>query len=138
MQNFLKATDEFPPVKCRVFTNYDQLDALAAKRGYESVECGNDDRIGSGSGVGLQNGSLHSGWIASIGDGERVNVLKQVELLKAKISECLSRKEAIIIGFCQTGHFSVGYSLYVKNQATIQQREAHRATRAKVRANIRQ
>ena len=116
MKNFIKQTDSFPPIKCRVFTNYDHLDALAAKRGYIAVECGNDDKIRTRSAVGLQNSSLHAGWIATM-DDSTVKVQNQVELLKDKISECLKQKEAIIIGFCQTGHFSVGYSIYVKKKA---------------------
>jgi len=116
VKNFLNVTDSFPPINCRVFENYDRLDALAAKRGYNAVECGNDDRIEYRFGTGLQNTTLHSGWIATMSQSD-TDAQKMVELLKEKIAECLKRKEAIIIGFCRTGHFSVGYSIYVKKKA---------------------
>ena len=111
MKNFLKPNEEFPPIKCRVFENYGKLDALAEKRGYKAIECGNDDKIETHGLVGFQNSSLHCGWVATI-DDYNVKALEQVELLKAKIKECLNRKEDIIVGFCQTGHFSIGYSIY--------------------------
>jgi hypothetical protein len=113
MKNFLTPKDNFPPVECHVFEDYDRLDALAKKRGYNSVERGNDDQIDYGIGVGAQNSSLHSGWVATMSDSI-VNVDSQVRLLKDKIAECLKRKETVIIGFCRTGNFSVGYSIYVK------------------------
>ena len=71
------------------------------------------DRVALRFGVGAQNSNLHSGWIGITGDYS-VKPEIQVELLKEKISECLKRKEDVIIGFCRTGHFSIGYSIYVK------------------------
>jgi hypothetical protein len=113
MKNFLTSKDTFPPVLCHVFQDYDHLDRLAEKRGYSAVEQSKDDRIATIGYVGLQNSHLHSGWVATV-DNSTIKALDQLETLKAKVSECLKRKETVIIGFCQTGHFSVGYSIYVK------------------------
>jgi hypothetical protein len=113
MKNFIKPNEEFPPINCHVFQDYDRLDALAAKRGYICPEIAQDDRIADRIGSGLQNSTLHSGWVATMGDSH-VSVESQLETLKDKIKECLKRNEDIIIGFCQTGHFSIGYSIYRK------------------------
>lgn len=113
MKNFLTSKDTFPPVQCHVFENADQTDRLAAKRGYFPVERGNDSRIETIGFVGLQNTTLHSGWVCTM-DSETVKAEDMLKTLRAKIIECEKQKEAIIIGFYQTGWFSVGYSLYVK------------------------
>ena len=115
MKNFLTSKDEFPPVHCRVFEDYDQLDRLAANRGYFPIGPEIDDRIETVGYVGLQNSTLHSGWVATM-DDSTIKAEDQLKTLKAKISECLKRNETVIIGFCQTGHFSVGYSIYVKQK----------------------
>jgi hypothetical protein len=115
MKNFLTPNDSFPPILCKVFSDYDRLDLLAEKRGYSSVEQSNDVRIETIGLVGLQNTSLHSGWVAIV-DDYNIKAQDQVETLKAKISKCLELKEKIIIGFCQTGNFSVGYSIYRKRK----------------------
>lgn len=113
MKNFIKPNEEFPPINCHVFDNYDHLDSLAKKRGYFPVEQRNDDSIETIGLVGLQNSNLHSGWVATM-DDYSIKALDQLQTLKAKIAECLKRNENIIIGFCRTGHFSVGYSIYRK------------------------
>jgi len=115
LKNFLTSKDTFPPVHCNVFQDYDRLDALAKKRGYHSIERRNDDKIATRSGTGLQNEHLHSGWIATMGDSG-TDPKAMTELLKDKIKEAETRGETIIIGFCQTGWFSVGYTLYVKDK----------------------
>jgi hypothetical protein len=93
--------------------DYDALDAMAKKRGYNSVECSNDDRIVERGEVGFQNGNLHCGWIATWSE-TGTKALDQLELLKEKLIECEKRKEVVIVGFCQTGNFSIGYSIYRK------------------------
>jgi hypothetical protein len=113
MKNFIKPNEEFPPINCHVFEDYDHLDSLAEKRGYYPTEQTNDDRFETIGLVGLQNGLLHSGWVATADDCT-TKAEDQLKTLKAKIAECLKRKETIIIGFCQTGWFSVGYSIYRK------------------------
>jgi hypothetical protein len=116
MKNFINSNEEFPPINCRVFENYDHLDALAEKRGYHAVENENQAISWGINAIGLQNNALHAGWIATF-DDSNVKAQSQVALLKEKIIECISRNESIIIGFCRTGNFSVGYSIYVKNKA---------------------
>lgn len=112
---FITSKDAFPPITCHVFDNYDKLDKLAVIRGYHAVECGNDDRIGTVGAVGMQNSNLHSGWVATMGDST-VSVDAQLQLLRDKIKECETRGETVIIGFAQTGNFSVGYSIYIKDK----------------------
>jgi hypothetical protein len=113
MKNFIEPNEEFPPINAKVFENYDRLDQLAKNRGYFPVEQSTDDKFETIGLVGLQNSSLHSGWVATA-DDYNIKALDQCQTLKAKITECLRRKEVIIIGFCQTGWFSVGYSIYRK------------------------
>lgn len=115
MKHFLTPKDKFPPINCRVFQDYDKLDAVAEARGYEAVEPTEDEKFEAkaGSNVGRGNGSLHCGWIATISDKD-VNALVQVDLLKAKIARCIELGETVIIGFAVTGSCSVGYTIYVR------------------------
>ena len=113
MKNFMKPNEKFPPVLCHVFDDADQTDALAVKRGYYPVEQHNDDQFQTVGFNGFQNSHLHSGWVATM-DDSTIKALDQCETLKAKIIECQKRNETVIIGFYRTGHFSVGYSIYVK------------------------
>lgn len=122
MKNFLTPKDNFPPIRVKVFSkydknDYDKLDTLASKRGYFPIELTTDSTINPVCFSGLQNSHLHNGWIATVDDYD-IKANSQIETLKLKIKECLNRKEKIIIGFCQTGHFSIGYSIYVKRQKT--------------------
>jgi hypothetical protein len=61
----------------------------------------------------MQQRPLHSGWIATIGDSTH-KPLDQIKLLNKKIEMCKSKGEDVIIGFCITGKFSIGYSIYRK------------------------
>lgn len=117
MKAFIKPNEKFPPIDCHVFEDYDRLDALAAKRGYICPEIAQDDRFANGIACGAQNGALHCGWVATMGDST-ISVESQLELLREKIKECERRKETVIIGFCRTGNFSVGYSIYRKQNKT--------------------
>ena len=123
MKNFLMQKN-FPlnpnrQIQVRVFSKYsgkgyDYLDDMARKRGYLSIEPGVDEIINfPGVAVGMGNAPLHSGWIATIGD-ESHNVEGMINLLNKKIEVLVTRKQKFIVGFCQTGHFSVGYSIYIK------------------------
>ena len=117
MKNFLYKSD-FPlpvdkPIEAKIYQDYDKLDALAAKRGYQATEPMNDEKVSTPSNVGAQNWNLHCGWIATMGDnGHRAD--KQIECLNDKVKRCQGEGN-ILVGFCQTGWFSVGYSIYVKN-----------------------
>jgi hypothetical protein len=111
MKNFIKPDETFPPINCKVFENYDHLDLLANKRGFFAVERYDDTEIETIGLVGYDNTKLHSGWVATM-DDNRIKALDQLKTLKAKISKCLEQNEDIIIGFCQTGLFSIGYSIY--------------------------
>ena len=120
MKTFLKKSD-FPlptndgPINARVHQDYDKLDALAAKRGYQAIEPRGDEDIATPGNVGMQNSNLHCGWIATMGDpGHQVD--KMIECLNGKVKQCLERGEEVLVGFCQTGWFSVGYSIYVKEE----------------------
>ncbi len=116
MKNFLTKQDIpiKPPIQVRIFRDYNKLDRLANKRGYLQVEPSLDSKPDLNIyPVGLQQSSLHSGWIATWGDNSH-NPGKQIELLNEKIQTCIENKENVIIGFCQTGNFSIGYSIYVK------------------------
>lgn len=126
MKIFLKKSD-FPipidgPIRVKVYQDYDKLDALAAKRDYRAIECRDDEHISAPGNVGAQNGNLHCGWIATMGDSEH-QVDKMIECLNDKVKTCLERGEKIIVGFNQTGWFSIGYSIYVKNGTKEVERE---------------
>jgi len=119
--NFI--TDEVKtfPINVNVFSkysenNYDTLDNLAEQKGYYPIESESDEKIETSGLIGMQNSKLHCGWIATIGDPNRINCMHQIELLNKKIVECKSKGEEILIGFCQTGKFSVGYTIYVKRK----------------------
>ncbi len=113
--NFIKDRIEELPIKSKVFQDYDMLDELAEKQGYFAKEMSNDEDIPLEglNRVGFSNRHLHSGWIATMGD-RYTNPQNQIKALNQKIDLCKSKGEDIIIGFCRTGNFSVGYSIYVK------------------------
>jgi hypothetical protein len=114
MSKFPLAVDQRISVK--VWQDYDALDQLMARMGYESIEPFQDERIdGNGLRVGMQNRSLHSGWIATMGDSYHV-VGDMIRLLNRKVRRVKDRGVGLLVGFCQTGHFSVGYTIYVKGE----------------------
>ena len=118
MKQFLRIS-EFPlavdqRINVKVWQDYDALDTLATKRGYQPIEPHNDeDVVLDGLRVGAQNWSLHSGWIATMGDSYHV-VQDMITLLNGKVEKVRNNGNRLIVGFCQTGNFSVGYSIYVK------------------------
>jgi len=117
-KTFLRPTDTFPPFRVKIFSKYggetyDDLDAKAEKLGYDAVEPSTDERIEMIGSCGLQNNTLHSGWIATMSDGKHKQK-DQIETLRKKLQICKDRGKEVIVGFCQTGHFSIGYSIYVK------------------------
>lgn len=86
------------PVKLKIHTDYDKLDAMAEKLGFENH--GNDKD--------------YCGWIATMGD-EFHNPKLMLEGANQKLLNAQRNFKEAIIGFCQTGNFSVGYSIYTKN-----------------------
>ena len=111
-----------PCINVKVFSkytedNYDVLDALAKAKGYLPVEPAVDTKIETEGAVGMCNRTVHSGWIATVDDGFKVQAEAQVKLLNKKIQHCKQQlKQQIIVGFCQTGKFSIGYTVYVKGK----------------------
>ena len=118
MKQFLERS-EFPlsldkSIDVRVWEDYNALDHLAAKMGYRFIEPHNDEWFDEdGLRVGMQNWSLHSGWIATIGDSGHV-AQDMITLLNRKVQRIKERGVGLLVGFCQTGNFSVGYTIYVK------------------------
>jgi hypothetical protein len=101
------------PVRVKVFGVCKEADRMALKMGFHAIEPCNDARINPPCNAGFQNFSLHSGWIATMGD-RTVSTEAQIGLLNQKIQKVLQR-DRVIVGFYRTGNFSVGYSLYVKD-----------------------
>lgn len=125
-----------PIINVKVFSkystdNYDKLDKLAEEKGYLLVEPAVDEDVPFKDGTGMGNTHLHSGWIATVDDGVKVQALRQIEQLNEKIKRCKQQKgEDIIVGFCQTGKFSIGYSIYVKTELNPQQHKFHKNVEA--------
>jgi len=95
------SSDDFPlsptaTIKAHVFQNYDALDALALKAGYS--DHGNDPR--------------YCGWIPMMGDSSH-SVEGSIQSLNDDV-EAAKETYDIIVGFCQTGNFSVGWTIYTK------------------------
>jgi len=115
MRNFIPGK-EFPiepPIKCKVYQDYDKLDNVAVKAEYKSIEPRDDIHIETTGHVGMQNASLHCGWIATMGDNGH-NPIDQIKMLNEKVKTCIENGESVKVGFCQTGNFSIGYSIYRK------------------------
>jgi hypothetical protein len=118
MKQFLEIS-EFPlavdqRINVRVWQDYDALDTMAYVKGFKSIEPSEDELFDkNGLMVGMQNGYLHSGWIATMGDSCHV-VEDMIIPLNRKVQKIKERGVGLLVGFCQTGHFSVGYSIYVK------------------------
>ena len=116
MRNFI-AQKDFPiepPIRAKIFQDYDKLDRDIAKVGYIPTEPHEDTTIDTNGCVGMQNSRLHSGWIATMGDDSH-HVKDQIRLLNEKVKMCIENGEKVKVGFCQTGHFSIGYSIYKKS-----------------------
>lgn len=116
--NFITEKIESFPINVKVFSrygeeDYDTLDNLAEEQGYLAINDESDEKVEHNLLVGMQNSKLHCGWIATF-DDYNVKAMHQIALLNTKIGICKSKGEDIIIGFCQTGKFSIGYTIYVK------------------------
>ena len=125
MKSFIKDVvnlDDKPIINVKIYSkystdNYDKLDNLAKQKGYYAVEPAVDEEVEYKNGTGMGNTHLHCGWIATVDDGIRVQHKQQVQQLNEKMQFCKQQKgEDIIVGFCQTGHFSVGYTIYRKQK----------------------
>jgi hypothetical protein len=100
----------------KIFTDYDELDALAKAFGYNSPTPEQNT-----------NDSL-SGWIATMGDSmhnpirmlrdamQKLRNVKYEEICdkSGKIIKTKSTHIDAVMGFCQTGNFSIGYTIYIK------------------------
>ena len=119
MKSFITDVVKDFPIKVKIFSkydsknNYDKLDSLAQKRGYYPIEIALDEKVDISGLIGMQNFSLHSGWVATI-DDYNIKAMHQIKALNQKIELCKSKGEQILIGFCQTGKFSIGYTIYTK------------------------
>jgi len=84
-------------LKVRVWQDYDALDAHAKAHGFKTPTPDADPE--------------YTGWIATLGD-ESHNPKKMIGSLNGKLERCKERGEVVTVGFCQTGNFSVGYTIY--------------------------
>lgn len=97
---FLMEKLELPltePIKQIVFRDYDALDKMALDCGY--ISKGNDNAF--------------SGWVPTMGDSTH-STEGALRELNEKIEDAQTKGLSVIVGFCQTGNFSIGYSLYIK------------------------
>jgi hypothetical protein len=86
----------------KVFTDYDELDALAKAFGYDSP-------------TPEQNvNESRCGWIATMGD-ESHNPTSMLREAMQKFTAIQLRYGDSIMGFCQTGNFSIGFTIYVRD-----------------------
>ncbi len=85
------------PIKLKVHQDYDSLDALAKKNGYETK--GNDPS--------------YCGWVATMGDDYH-NPSEMVKEMNDKLEAAKAQGLNAVIGLNQTGNFSVGYTIYTK------------------------
>jgi len=87
------------PCHVKVHRDYDALDAYAKKLGYDNH--GND--------------STFCGWIATMGSG-----INDPEYMMNQANDKLENAQRLfdkaVIGLCQTGNFSVGYTIYTKGK----------------------
>lgn len=105
-------------IRQKIFTDYDELDALAKAFGYDSPTPEQNT-----------NNSL-SGWIATMGDSmhnpirmlrdamQKLRNVKYKEICDkaGKIIKTESTHVDAVMGFCQTGNFSIGYTIYTKDK----------------------
>ena len=104
-------------ISVTVWQDYDALDALMGAKGYVCPEPWKDEAFPLDSlRVGASNSQLHSGWIATMGDGGLHSVKDMIELLNRKVAKLKEQKKCFLVGFCRTGNFTVGYSIYVKGE----------------------
>ena len=121
MKTFITEKPQSLPIKVRVHERgeYDLLDAKSEKKGYKSIEPTQDTKLDSsqvdGLAIGMQNQNLHCGWICTF-DDRMHKAMDMLELLKKKMDICKQNGEDFIVGFCVSGSFAVGYTLYTKGE----------------------
>lgn len=96
----LEVTEE-TRITQKVFTDYDELDALAEAHGYHSPTPEQNT-----------NESL-SGWVATMGD-ESHNPISMLREAMQKLRDAQAKHGDAIMGFCQTGAFSIGFTIYIR------------------------
>ena len=84
-------------IKQKVFEDYDKLDALAKKLGYETPQHGNE----------------LCGWIATMGD-EYHNPISMLKEAMQKLRDAKAKYKDAVMGFCHSVNFSIGYTIYIK------------------------
>ena len=84
-------------ITARIWQDYDALDAHAIAHGFNPIE--GDSRL--------------TGWIPTMGD-ETHSTEGSINELNSKLADARAEGKTVILGFCQTGNFSVGYTIYVK------------------------
>lgn len=93
----------------KVFTDYDELDALAKAHGYADKG----------------NSSEYCGWFATMGD-EFHNPISMLREAMQKLRYAQKKYGDAIMGFCQTGNFSVSYTIYVRvKRCDIKKHDLH-------------
>ena len=94
--------------------DYDKLDRAALSKGYIATDPRSDEKVDTSDLlVGIGNAPLHCGWICTVDDSRHL-AQDMVKLLNTKAEIVRNRSIDFIVGFCRTGNFSVGYTLYVK------------------------
>jgi len=93
------AVDENTWITQKVFTDYDELDALAKTHGYTDKG----------------NISEYCGWIATMGDSCH-NPISMLREAIQKLRDAQKKHGDAIMGFCQNGNFSVGFTVYIKEK----------------------
>jgi hypothetical protein len=87
------------PVNVKVWQNYTALDNYAVKLGYLCPE---------------NTPTSLTGWIATMGDS-CYDPQRMLEEANDKLETAQHLHKGAIIGLCQTGNFSVGYTIYIKD-----------------------
>jgi hypothetical protein len=87
------------PCTLKVHSDYDKLDKLAEKRGF----------------INHKNDSRFCGWIATMGDG-MYDPKRMIQEANEKLLNAQKSYTYAMIGLCQTGNFSVGYTIYTKSK----------------------
>jgi len=92
--------NEDTEIKQKVWQNYNLLDEFAKKFGYDTPK--------------PDHNPDYCGWVATMGDKYH-NPTEMLKEAMDKFSKAKTRHKDAIMGFCQTGRFSVGYTIYVKD-----------------------
>lgn len=87
------------PVKVKVWRDYNALDKYVEKLGYT---------------VKHNTPTSLCGWIATMGDSCH-DPQRMINEANEKLETAQQLHKGAIIGLCQTGNFSVGYTIYVRD-----------------------